>query len=137
MSNQMKKLLAALLLIAGGVVFLVMGGISMKEINHYPQVSAVVSHIQRDWVPDSDGYDHEEIKIFVTYTVDGKEYTEELQNTKTDLNKGDSITVYYNPENPKEVSGATKGGMALQFAVGGVLLLAGLGTAAVTVIKGR
>lgn len=137
MNNRIKKLLAVLLLLAGGVVFIVFGAVSMKEIKNYIQTPAVVSHVEREWTPNGDGTDTEEIKIFVTYTVDGQEYTEELQNTKTGYSQGDTITVLYNPENPAQVSGATKGIAAIQFIAGGVLVLAALGTLAATIIKGR
>ena len=136
MSNKLKKMLVSVVMIAGGAVFLALGFMSVKQINHYPQTAAVVSHIQKDYVPDSDGYDREEIKIFVTYEVDGKEYTEELQNTKTNLKQGDNITVYYNPDNPEEVSGATKTMAAIQLGIGAALALAGLGTLVLAIIRG-
>ena len=137
MNNGIKKLIAMLILVAGGAVFIVFGTVSMKEIKNFLPVPAVVSHVQREWVPDGEGGETEDIHIFVTYTVDGKEYTEELQNTKTNLHEDDSITVLYNPEKPHEVSGATKGMATIQFIAGGILILAGLGTFAVSLIKGR
>ncbi len=136
-SNNFKKLIAVVLLVVGGVVFIIFGGISLKEIKHFTPVSAVVSHVEREWTPNGDGTDTEEITIFVTYTVDGREYNEELQNTKTNLKQGDQITVLYNPEDPTEVSGATKGIAALQMGFGAVLILGGLGTLAAFIVKGR
>ncbi len=137
MNNRMKKLLAVLILLVGGVVFIVFGATSMKEMREFRQTPAVVSHIEREWTPNGDGTDTEEIKIFVTYTVDGQEYTEELQNTKTSYKEGDKITVLYNPEKPTYVSGATKGIAAIQFVAGGVLVLAAIGTLAMLIIRGR
>ena len=137
MSNQMKKLIAVLILLAGGVIFIVFGATSIKELRDYKQVSAVVSHIEREWTPIGDGTDTENVKIFVTYTVDGQEYTEELQNTKTTYKQGDEITVLYNPEKPTEVSGATKTMTIIQFAVGGVLVLAGVGVFVFKFLGGR
>ena len=137
MSNQMKKLIAVIILIAGGVIFIVFGATSVKELRDFKQVSAVVSHIEREWTPNGDGTDTEEIKIFVTYTVDGQEYTEELQNTKTTYKQGDEITVLYNPADPTVVSGATKTMTIIQFAIGGVLILAGIGTFVFKFLGGR
>ena len=91
----------------------------------------------RMWGRDGDGGETEEIKIFVTYTVDGQEYTEELNNTKTNLKEGENITVLYNPEDPTEVSGASKGGVALQIGFGSLFLLGGLASLAALIIKGR
>ena len=137
MNSQMKKLIAVIILIAGGIVFIVLGAISVKELREFKRVPAVVSHIERDWTPNGDGTDTEELKIFVTYTVDGKTYTEELQNTKTTYKQGDEITVLYNPAKPSEVSGATKTMSVIQFAVGGVLVLAGAGVFVFKFLGGR
>ena len=137
MNSQMKKLIAAIILIAGGAIFIVFGATSIKEMRDFKQVPAVVSHIEREWTPNGDGTDTEEIRIFVTYTVDGKEYTEELQNTKTNYKQGDAITVLYNPEDPTEVSGATKTMTVIQFAIGGVLVLAGVGVFVFKFLGGR
>ena len=137
MSNQLKKLIAVIILLVGGAVFIVFGATSVKELRDFKQVSAVVSHIEREWTPNGDGTDTEEIKIFVTYTVDGQEYTEELQNTKTGYKQGDEITVLYNPADPTVVSGATKTMTIIQFAVGGVLILAGIGTFVFKFLGGR
>lgn len=137
MNSQMKKLIAAIILIAGGAIFIVFGATSIKEMRDFKQVPAVVSHIEREWTPNGDGTDTEEIRIFVTYTVDGKEYTEELQNTKTNYKQGDAITVLYNPADPTEVSGATKTMTVIQFAIGGVLVLAGMGVFVFKFLGGR
>ena len=137
MSNQLKKLIAVVILIAGGAIFIVFGATSVKELRDFKQIPAVVSHIEREWTPNGDGTDTEEIKIFVTYTVDGQEYTEELQNTKTGYKQGDAITVLYNPADPTEVSGATKTMTVIQFAVGGALVLAGVGVFVLKFLGGR
>ena len=137
MNNRMKKLIAALVLLAAGVICFVFGATSSKELKEYRQVTAVVTEIQRELIPDSDGGNTEQMKIFVTYSVGGKEYTEELQNTKTNMKQGDAITVLYNPSDPTQVSGATKGIAVIQYALGAVLTLAGLGTAAFALLKSR
>ena len=137
MSNQLKKLIAVIILLAGGAIFIVFGATSVKELRDFKQIPAVVSHIEREWTPNGDGTDTEEITIFVTYTVDGQEYTEELQNTKTTYKQGDQITVLYNPADPTVVSGATKTMTIIQFAIGGVLILAGIGTFVFKFLGGR
>ena len=76
---------------------------------------------------DADGA-HQEITIWVQYRVAGQAYEEPLSFTKTNLKEGDEITVRYNPDNPKEVSGASKGGAALYFAFGGLITVAGAAT---------
>ena len=137
MNNAIKKIIFGLLVLAGGVVFIVFGSISLKEVKTLPTTEAVVSHVQKEWVSDGEGGETQEITIFVTYTIDGEEYTEELQNAKTSLKKGDNITVYYKPGDPTYVSGATKGLAAIQISIGCVIALIGLGMMVSAVIKGR
>ncbi len=137
LNSHIKKRIAAALMIVGGAVFIIFGSVTMKQMKTFTPVPAVVSRIEREWAPDGEGGETEEINIFVTYTVNGKEYTEALQNTKTDLKQGEAITVLYNPEDPTEVSGASKSGAALQMGFGSLFVFVGLGTLAALVIKGR
>ena len=137
MSNQIKKLIAVLILLVGGAIFIVFGATSIKEIREFKPIPAVVSHIEREWMPDGDGTDTEQITIIVTYTVDGHEYTEELQNTKTNYKQGDAITILYNPEDPTEVSGATKTIALIQLTVGSALVLGGIATFVLKLLGGR
>ena len=39
------------------------------------------------------------------YTVDGTEYEEEY-GISTGYKKGDKVTIYYNPKNPKQITGS-------------------------------
>ncbi len=135
MNARLKRFIAAVVLLAGGVVFIAMGARSLKEVDRFPKTEAVVARVEREWVPDSDGGDTEEISIFVTYTVDGKEYTERLNNTKTNLSEGDRITVHYDPDDPASVSGATKGMAAVYIVIGCALALGGAGSAVFALIR--
>lgn len=62
-------------------------------------VDAVVSNIERGYTSNHKEYS----RIYVTYTVDGKEYTSNLQGDTSNLNIGDKITIYYNKNNPNQV----------------------------------
>lgn len=137
MSNTIKRLIATVLFVVGGAVFIVFGCVSLKEIRNFTPIPAVVSHVTREWTPNGDGTDTEDISIFVTYTVDGQEYTEELQNTKTSYKQGDEITVLCNPEDPTQVSGATKGLAAIQIGAGALFALGGILAFVKGIIKGR
>lgn len=137
MNNQViRKLIACILILVAGVVFIVFGCISFKEVKTFPEVSAVVTRVDKEIVDN--GEDHsEEITAYVRYTVDGKEYNEILQNHSGNIAENDQITVRYNPEKPEYVTGATKGSGTLQLVVGIVLCIAGVTSSAVTLIKGR
>ncbi|MCR5041171.1 MAG: DUF3592 domain-containing protein [Clostridia bacterium] len=135
--NLVKRFIAPLLLIAGGILFIVFGFRTVKEMKDFPQTDAVVSHLTREWVPDGEGYETEQITVYVTYTVDGKEYTEALQNGKTNYEQGDAIKVYYDPADPTYVSGASKSGATIQLAFGSVIALGGLGGLVAALVRRR
>ncbi len=119
---MMKKIISVIILIAGGILFIVLGFGSLNEIRNFPQTEASVVAVEREWVPSGDGDDTEQITVHVSYTVDGKQYEEVLQNAKDSLEKGDQISVYYNPQKPEYVSGATKGTAFIQIGFGVICL---------------
>lgn len=120
---MLKKIAAVILLIAGGILFLMLGLSGLKEIRTFPQTEATVVAVEREWVPNGDGSDTEQLTFHVSYTVDGKQYEEVLQNAKGSLEKGDRIQVYYNPQKPEYVSGATKSKSMLEIGFGALCLL--------------
>ncbi len=130
-----KKIFAVIVLIAGGILFLVLGISGLKEIASFPQTAATVTNVEREWVPNGDGSDTEQVTIRVSYTVDGKQYEEELQNAKSSLQKGDQIQVYYDPQKPEYVSGATKGMSMLLIAFGVLCLLGSVILGVKTVLR--
>lgn len=127
MKNPVIKILASVIILAIGIVFIVLGAKNISQINTFPQVSAVVSEVVTETSTDADGNDTTEETVYVSYTVNGNEYNEILQYAEGSYNKGDSITVQYNPENPSYVIGATKKGGIIRIAFGCVLALAGSG----------
>lgn len=131
-----RKLVACVLILAAGVAFIIFGCISFKEVKTFPEVSAVVTRVDKEIVNNGED-SSEEITAYVRYTVDGKEYNEILQNHSGNISENDQITVRYNPEKPEYVTGATKGSGTLQLVVGIVLCVAGTVSAAVAFIKGR
>ena len=136
MSAKVKKMIAFLLAIAAGVTFIVFGSLSLKEIREYTKTPAVVSHVASSFVPDGEGGETQEIKIYVNYTFDGKEYQDiELQNTKTSLREGDELTILVNPADPTKASNATKGMATIEIVAGSVVGLIGLGGLALTFIR--
>lgn len=125
--NRFLQKAAPFIMLAGGIFFIILGFMNLKQMKTFVEVPAVVSRVDVEDTYDADGA-HQEITIYVQYRVAGQAYEEPLSFTKTNLNEGDEIIVRYNPDNPKEVSGASKGGAALYFVFGGVIALAGVAT---------
>ena len=86
---------------------------------------------------DEDGATSETATVYVSYTVDGTEYNEVLDDSNSDMKEGDKVTVRYNPEKPNKVTATTKTAGFVRIAFGAVILLAGLASLALLIIKGR
>ena len=43
-------------------------------------------------------------KVFIEYTVNGKDYVGKLPTSSAHMQKGDKVTIYYNPKSPGDFS---------------------------------
>ncbi len=114
---------AAIALILGAIFALIaillplMMYVNDQAAESYTPVSAIVDSAVSDRV--NSGRTKTNINnnnVDIQYEVDGKTYTAYLSNVDTyngSLNKGDSITVYYNPDDPSEVAVKTSPRVAL------------------------
>ena len=122
-----------LILIIFGVV---MFCINMKNQNYIKIDSTVteVNKIQEAYL-DTDGNQVEaEYSATVKYTVDGKEYTNTLDNVGK-LNVGDTMTIYYNPDNPSEITQTNSIIIPIVIVVIGIASLTGGIISAVNAVK--
>lgn len=92
-----------------GIILLVFGVIlfviNSKNQNYIEIESTITSvEISENDYTDADGnYVDATYKVKVKYTVDGKEYEEELDGLSK-KNEGDKMKIFYNPDNPKEIT---------------------------------
>ena len=120
----------AMALIPMGIILAVVSIFAFKSVDrikNFPETEAVVSKTElvQEAYTDADGDIHDATyKVFLKYTVEGKEYeTEygEFSNYKVDQ----KVTVKYNPDDPSDIS--QPNGIILP-----ILLLAG-GVASITI----
>ena len=96
-----------LILIIFGIILL-----SLNTDSYLETVAKVTEVYETTDLENSTVYD-----TTVTYTVDGKEYTTILTELSEEYKIGDEIKIYYNPENPTEVT-PTKAGMIPPIVIG-------------------
>ena len=138
MKKLVNRFLPPVAVLVFGIIVLIVGSITMSEVKNFPEVSAVVTSAEKEYVYDSaDDTHREEITAYVSYTVDGKTYNELLNNASTSLETGDSITVRYNPDDPSYVTGASKGSATFAVVLGVILTIGGLVFLAYKFISGR
>ena len=125
--------LGLMLTIFGVVIFT----INSKNQN-YIGVEATVSKAElvEEAHTDIDGNSVEATyKVFVKYTVDGKEYDEELGELSGTYKKDEKMTIYYNPDNPKEITQTKSLIIPIIMVVGGISALVGGIISGVNAIK--
>ena len=117
-------------LIPIGIILIIFGiitfSISSKNQN-YVQVESIVSNVKiaQEAYTDTDGnYVDATYDITVKYTVSDQEYYGEL-NGISKYNVGDKITIYYNPNNPSEITQTKSLILPLAIIAGGIAALVG------------
>jgi hypothetical protein len=67
-------------------------------------------------------------KAFIAYDVSGKHYEAELDTYNNSMQVGDTVTIYYQPDNPQKFTSGVGSfwGIVLPFGFGVLLLLSGL-----------
>ena len=121
-----------ILIIFGIIVF----NINSKNQN-YLKVDAIVSSVEltQEAYDDTDGNRVEALySASIKYTVDGKEYNETLDNvSKYDV--GDKVTIYYNPDDPSQITQTKSMILPIVMIVGGIAALTGGIISIVNVVK--
>ena len=100
-----KNVVIAIAFIIGLAVFGYGVYLQFFEGKGYVQTTATITQIDQVWT----GYDNEtnmdeyDYTVYVEYTVDGKDYTAKSDFYEDGLEKGQEITVYYNPSDPSKM----------------------------------
>ena len=106
-------------------IFLIIFGIAMFIINknnqNYIKTAAIVSKTElvEETHIDENGNSVDALyKVYVKYTVEGNQYEEELGEL-AGYKKGDKITIYYDPDNPKKITQTKSLILPIAFIIGG------------------
>lgn len=111
-----------ILLIFGIIVFV----INSKNQN-YIKTEAIVSRTtlaQQAYTDDQGDYHEETYNVYVKYTVNGNEYDEELGEL-SGYKEGDKLKIYYNPENPTQITQTISMILPIVLIIGGLASLIG------------
>ena len=122
-------------------LILIIFAVAMFVINtrnqNYIKIEATVSNVElyQESYTDIDG-NHVEATytVKVKYNVDGKEYEATLDDVFK-YNIGDKITIYYNPNNPNEITQTKSLIVPIVLISGGIASLAGGIISAVNAVK--
>ena len=113
-----------------GIILIVFGVIMFminKENQNYIEIEAVVSktELAEEAHYDNDNnYVEATYIVYVKYTVDGKEYDEELGEL-SGYKKDQKVTIYYNPQDPSKITQTKSLILPIAFIVAGIASLVG------------
>ena len=113
-----------------GVVLIVMGiiiAIINNKNKNYIQIESTVSNVEiyEEAYTDTEGnYVDATYKVNVKYTVDEKEYVSELTGLSK-YNVGDKMTIYYNPDDPSQITQSKSMILPIAMIAAGVASIAG------------
>ena len=116
----MKQLIGAVTALVLGIILIVFGFVSRHKQNDYTETDAVITNIETE---PGTGDESDTHRVFVKYTVDGKEYNEELDSYKSSYRIGDTIKVKYDPADPGNVTSSGFFIVIILFVIGGILTL--------------
>ena len=136
----MRESVSARFFIPVGIILIIFGiiafVITIKNQN-YIEVEATITNIvlQEEEHLDNEGNRVEATyKFDIKYTVDGKEYTSDLDNMFKQ-NIGDKITIYYNPKDPSQITQTKSIIFPIIIIVAGIASLVGGIVSAVNAVK--
>ena len=136
----MRESSIARFLIPVGVMLIVFGAV-MFFINtknqNYIKIEANVTDVREEQETniDADGTSTTTIyNVTVNYTVDGKEYTQDLNNVSK-YKVGDKMDIYYNPKDPNQITQTKSLILPIIIFVAGIASLTGGIISAVNAVK--
>ena len=116
----MKQLIGAVLGLLFGIVLLVLGFVQKNKQDNYTETTAEI--VQIDIEPGA-GDESDTYHVFVKYTVDGMEYKEELDESRSSYRVGDTVKIKYNPKDPSDLTASGRWAMVICFIIGGIMTL--------------
>ena len=112
-------------------ILLIIFGVFMFIINdknkNYIETDAIVSKtelVSDSYIDDNGNTVEAEYKVYVKYTVDGKEYEEEYGEL-SGYKKNQKLTIYYNPDDPSKITGTKSMVLPIIFIIAGISSLIG------------
>ena len=114
--------LGLILTIFGIVVF----SINMKNQNYVKTESTIskVELVEEEHIDANGDSVPATYKVYVKYSVDGKDYEEELGELSGNYKEGEKMTIYYDPKNPSEITQTTSLVLPIIMIVGGIAAFA-------------
>ena len=112
-------------------IFLIIFGVIMFNINkgnqNYIEIEALVSKaelVQDSYIDGNGNTVDATYNVYVKYTVDEKEYDEQLGEL-SGYKENDKITIYYNPDDPSQITQSKSLVLPIVFIIAGIASLVG------------
>jgi len=123
MNNVIRKF-APLIALAAAVVFLIMGISGIRQHNSFAKTTGTITRIETIEAVSAD--ENDDHVVYVSYTVDGKDYESQLGEYSASMSEGKSIEIQYNTENPAEIISASYFGVIMYFVLSALGFIGGV-----------
>ena len=120
------RVIAPILMILLGIVFVFGGNKILERNREFSKTTAIIESITEDYDVIEEEYTHE---VIVSYTVDGKGYSEKLGAYRSSYAVGQEVEISYDPHDPSDIqsAGAAPGyifiGLGIFSGLAGIFLL--------------
>ena len=111
----MKQLILAISAFIFGIILIVLGFVQKHKQSDFTETTAEITEIT---VEAGAGDESDTHHVYVKYTVDGREYNEELDEYSSKYKVGKSVKIKYNPEDPADITASGKVPMIICFVFG-------------------
>ncbi len=120
-NNSIIKYVIIFVLAVVSAVFLALTIGDIAKMNAYPKTEAVIDDI--NVISSGDPDESDSYEVFVTYTVDGKDYRSQLNHYDASYSVGKKIEVHYNPGDPAEILSAEFTPVIISLVIWGLVFL--------------
>ena len=111
-----------------GIFLIVFGIIQLNfKADNFLQTTGKITQVDEIVIADARGGNDTAYDVSFTYTVNGKDYEGIFGNMSGTFKEGDSITVYYDPDDPGKVTNSKIGGILAPIFIVVGALAAGFG----------
>lgn len=127
-STGIASWIAIIILSFMAIIFIVIGVVlkinNDKFMATAEKTTGTITEIEVYYTRDSDGDRVRKHRVYVEYTVDGEKYENRLDSYNSAMRVGGSVTVYYDPQNPTDISSGDASIVTIiMICVGGLLLV--------------
>jgi len=128
----------AILCLVLGIVAVIFGSNAYQKTKSFVETTATISRVEVEYKTSSRDSSDKSYTVFVNYRLNGKDYRDvQLDYYEDGYEEGKTIPIFYNPQDPSDITGVTLKSAKMLIGVGILVILIGIYVFAKRIITGR